>query len=85
MQPEVITNIAVGAVLALLTTILAWQNKGRFDVLAKAISDTRSELRDTRAELKAETAQIRAELISIHATITQVALAVRPQHRPEAG
>jgi hypothetical protein len=89
MQPEVITTIAVGVLLAMFTGILAWQGKGRFDVLEREVRAMKTELAEVRtefkAEIKAETAPIRAELVSIHATLVQVALAVNPQARPEAG
>ena len=74
MQPEVITTVIVGALLAMFSAILAWQGKGRFDALEKEISS-----------VKSEQVQTRAELVSIHATLVQVALAVGSQPRPEAG
>jgi outer membrane murein-binding lipoprotein Lpp len=99
MQPEVITMIVVGVLLAMFTAILAWQGKGRFDSLEQglnskidafnskidAFNSKIDALKIEVADVKTDVKQIRTKLGSIYATLVQVALAVNPQHRPEAG
>jgi hypothetical protein len=89
MQPDVMTTIVVGVLLALNSAILAWINKGQSDALRREIvgvrSDLTAELRGETSSLKDDIKQIRTELVSIHATLAQIALAVNARPRPEAG
>ena len=78
MQPDMIGTVVIGGMLAMFTALLAWQNKRGFDAVERRVAEA-------KAELKAEDSPIRTELVSIHATLVQVALAVNPQTRPEAG
>jgi hypothetical protein len=73
---EILTPIVVGVVLALLTSIQSWINKGRFDALEHRM-DTHERSNERRFEqLMTEVAQLRSDLL-------QVALAATP--RPQTG
>ena len=76
---QILTLVIVGALLALLTGIYTWINKGRFDARDKRFDalerrmDTHEQSNERRFEqLLGEIAQLRSDLL-------QVALAARPQ------
>ncbi len=66
MQPEVITTVAVGALLAMFTAILAWQGKGRFDALQREIAGVKTELKaeiaGVKGGVKGEIAGVKTEM-----------------------
>lgn len=78
MDPQVISTIVIGAMLAMFTTILAWLGKSQVD-------DIKHQMTEFRAEVHQEIHQLRSEMAAMRSDITQIALALGPRPRPQTG
>lgn len=85
MEVQVLTTVATGALLAMFTTIVAWQGKGRFESMDRRFDRLESEVADLRRELNELRRDFNAEISSLRRDFNQLVLAIAPQLRPQTG
>lgn len=79
---DLVPTLVNALVVMLVGGVVTW-------VTRTQIRDLKEEIRDLRSEVRAEIASIRAEMraefASVHSDITQIALAIGTQARPQTG
>lgn len=92
MDPQALTTVVTGALLAMFAAILAWNGKGRMDGMDRRFDRLEAEVVDLRreiSELRRETNELRrdfnAEIGSLRRDFNQLVLAIAPQLRPQTG
>lgn len=74
MEAQILTTVAVGALLAMLTSIIAWQGKGRFEAMEKRLDRIEDQFADLRRDFN-----------DLRRDFNQLVLALGPRTQPQTG
>jgi len=67
---DLLTPLITGSLLALLTGIQLWINKGRFDAIDRRFERVESEIVSLRERVEAEIAGLRSDILQVALAVT---------------